>query len=72
MVKKIMFISFLLLIMSCSAIGRGILIDSVLGNVHKELQKEKKQNSRSKPTTKENEDEDLETEEEEIEDEDTE
>ncbi|MBB6213408.1 hypothetical protein QIA17_00470 (plasmid) [Borreliella californiensis] len=60
MVKKIIFISFSVFIMSCSAIGRGILIDSILRNVHKELEQEKKdenekkQNSQSKPAIEEN------------------
>ncbi len=46
MVKKIIFISFSIFIVSCSAIGRGILIDSILNNVHKELEQEKKMKKR--------------------------
>ncbi|AEL19604.1 hypothetical protein [Borreliella bissettiae] len=57
--RKIIFISFSAFIMSCSAIGRGVLIDSILHNVHKELEQElkdengKKKNSQSKPAIKE-------------------
>ncbi|WKC89535.1 hypothetical protein QIA19_00460 (plasmid) [Borreliella finlandensis] len=58
MVKKIIFISFSVFIVSCSAIGRGILIDSILNNVHKELEQEKKdekkKNSQSKASIEEN------------------
>ncbi|WNY66376.1 hypothetical protein QIA45_04710 (plasmid) [Borreliella andersonii] len=58
MVKKIIFVLFSVFIVSCSAIGRGILIDSILNNVHKELEQElkdeKKKNSQSKPATEEN------------------
>ncbi|MGF7101975.1 hypothetical protein [Borreliella kurtenbachii] len=60
MVRKIIFISFSVFIMSCSAIGRGILIDSILHNVHKEFEQElkdengKKKNSKSKPAINEN------------------
>ncbi len=43
MVKKIILISFLVFMMSCSAIGRGVLIDSLLDNVVKELHQEKKE-----------------------------
>ncbi len=54
--------------MSCSAIGRGVLIDSLLDNVVKELHQEKKdenkQDSCSKPAIEENADNDLEEEEE--------
>ncbi len=52
MVKKIIFISFSIFIVSCSAIGRGILIDSILNNVHKELEQEKKRWKKEKPTIK--------------------
>ncbi|WKD01263.1 hypothetical protein QIA01_04710 (plasmid) [Borreliella americana] len=58
MVKKIIFISFSIFIVSCSAIGRGILIDSILHNVHKEFEQEKKdekkKNSQSKDEIEEN------------------
>ncbi|WNY64562.1 hypothetical protein QIA00_04705 (plasmid) [Borreliella americana] len=58
MVKKIIFISFSIFIVSCSAIGRGILIDSILHNVHKEFEQEKKdekkKNSQSKAEIEEN------------------
>lgn len=71
MVKKIILISFLVFMMSCSAIGRGVLIDSLLDNVVKELHQEKKdenkQDSYSKPAIEENADNDLEEDEEEIE-----
>ncbi|WP_210371543.1 hypothetical protein [Borreliella garinii] len=67
MVKKIILISFLVFMMSCSAIGRGVLIDSLLDNVVKELHQEKKdenkQDSCSKPAIEENADNDLEEEE---------
>ncbi|MCD2349242.1 hypothetical protein [Borreliella americana] len=58
MVKKIIFISFSIFIVSCSAIGRGILIDSIFHNVHKEFEQEKKdekkKNSQSKAEIEEN------------------
>ncbi|WKC87689.1 hypothetical protein [Borreliella japonica] len=58
MVRKIIFISFLVFMMSCSAIGRGFLIDSILNNMVKdsdqEEKDEKKQNLHSKPAIKEN------------------
>ncbi|WP_330529111.1 hypothetical protein [Borreliella valaisiana] len=70
MVKKIIFISFLVFIMSCNAIGRGVLIDSILNKVVKDLdreseeeeKKEKKENLNSKPSINENADDDSEEE----------
>ncbi|AIK19169.1 hypothetical protein [Borreliella afzelii] len=58
MVKKIILISFLIFMMSCSAIGRGVLIDYLLDNMVNELDQEKKdeqnKSSCSKSKTKEN------------------
>ncbi|ACN53339.1 hypothetical protein QIA25_00540 (plasmid) [Borreliella spielmanii] len=58
MVKKIIFTSFLMFMMSCSAIGSGVLIDYLLDNMVKESDEEtkdaQKQNSYSKPEIKEN------------------
>ncbi|AIJ30229.1 hypothetical protein [Borreliella valaisiana] len=67
MVKKIIFISFLVFMMSCNAIGRGVLIDSVLNKVVKDLdreseEEEKKENLNSKPSINENADDDSEEE----------
>ncbi|WP_151060712.1 hypothetical protein [Borreliella turdi] len=54
MVKKLILISFLVFITSCSAIGRGVLIDSLLKNAVKGLQKEEKEekNKNSHPNSK--------------------
>ncbi|WKC74833.1 hypothetical protein QIA36_00495 (plasmid) [Borreliella yangtzensis] len=69
MVKKIIFISFLVFMMSCNAIGRGVLIDSILNKVIKDFaqeeEEEKKENSNSKPSINENTDDDSEEESEE-------
>ncbi|WPM06412.1 hypothetical protein QIA41_04785 (plasmid) [Borreliella sinica] len=58
MVKKIIFISLLVFMMSCSAIGRGIFLDSIIKGAvrdfEKEQEDEKKQDSHSKSVTKEN------------------
>ncbi|WKC79418.1 hypothetical protein [Borreliella tanukii] len=69
MVKKIIFISFLVFMMSCNAIGRGVLIDSILNKMVKDLdqeekeEKKEKENSHSNPATNENADDDSEEEE---------
>ncbi|WKC75737.1 hypothetical protein [Borreliella valaisiana] len=75
MVKKIIFISFLVFMMSCNAIGRGVLIDSILNKVIKDLdqetkeeEKELKENSSSKPSINENADDDSEEEDDDEED----
>ncbi|WKC84941.1 hypothetical protein [Borreliella lusitaniae] len=52
MIKKIICTSFLVFIMSCSAIGRGILIDSLVKGVQKELEQEKKDEEKKKLCSK--------------------
>ncbi|AJA90742.1 hypothetical protein OY14_04645 (plasmid) [Borreliella chilensis] len=59
MVKKIILISFSVFIISCSAIGRGFLIDSILNKMMDGSPKEKqdcnKKKSDSKPVLEEEE-----------------